>query len=155
MVLDSNNPSNVTVQINNKVSEEIKNIDSASKFIGDNSGNTDNIFSIFVDIFKPILQPVKVAYSNELLADQIYGISIALFFLSIIIIVLFIIFCVHAIVLIYREKILNYFTNKYIKAYLNFNNRIIGLEFIFVGLTVLYFLYQLSKGLHFLATIVF
>ena len=86
------------------------------------------------------------------LAEQIYGLSIILFLLSIIIIILFIAFTLNALVLIYRDRIINYFTNKYIRGYLKLNSSVIAIELIILSITVLYFLFTLSRGLQFIAT---
>jgi hypothetical protein len=47
---------------------------------------------------RPNLEPVKVDYSNELLANQLYFISIFLFILSIFIIILLIAFMFNTLV---------------------------------------------------------
>ena len=52
----------------------------------------------------------------------------------------------------YSEKLLNYFTNKYIVKYITYNREIIKIEIIFVGFILIYFVYQLAFGLHYLAT---
>jgi len=126
-----------------------------NNFISDGNGMDDlsnKILSSIMDIIIPFLKPVKVSYSNELLASQLYGISILLFIMCILIIILLIAFMVNLLVYIYSDKIINYFTNKYIKWYVNFNKRIIGIELLFIGSTILYSMYILSYGLHFLAT---
>lgn len=115
-----------------------------------NTYMSDAINSI-IGYLKPILEPIQVNYSNELLAGQINGIAIMLFLLSIFIMILFIFFSLNAIILIYRDKIVNYFTNKYIRAYLKLNSTIIAIELFFTSLTILYFLFTLSKGLQFIA----
>ena len=100
----------------------------------------------FMDYLKPILQPIPVNYSNEVLADQINALAILLFLLSLIVIFLFVVFTINAIILIYREKLVNYFSNKYIRAYLKLNTSLIVLELFFLSTTIVYFLYTLSKG---------
>ena len=61
-------------------------------------------------------------------------------------------FIFNIIIFIYSDKISNYFNNKYIKWYINFNKKIISIELIFLGSSILYFLFTLSYGIHFLAT---
>lgn len=107
--------------------------------------------NVILVYLKPILEPVQVNYSNEQLAEQINGIAILLFLLSLIVIFLFIVFTMNAIILVYRDKIVNYFTNKYVRAYLKLNTSLIVLELFFLSVTILYFLYILSKGLQFIA----
>lgn len=146
-----------------KVAESVSNVASntnlspngGNKFISDGNSIAElfnNILSYIMNIFRPILEPVKVNYSNELLANQLNDISIMLFILSIFIIILLLAFMVNIIFFIYSDKISNYFTNKYIKWYINFNKKIIGIELIFLGSSLLYFMYILSYGIHFLAT---
>ena len=69
----------------------------------------------FMAYIKPFIEPVKVSYSNELLANQIYGLSILLFILSVLIIVLLLFLIINIIIFTYSDRIMNYFSNKYIK----------------------------------------
>jgi hypothetical protein len=87
-----------------------------------------------------------------MLADQIYGLSIILFVLSVLIIGLLIAFMINVIILVYSDKLKEYFTNKYIRWYIAFNKKIIGIEICFLGGSILYFMYTLSYGIHFIAT---
>jgi hypothetical protein len=87
-------------------------------FISGDNGLEDisnKIISTIMEYIKPILEPVQVTYSNEVLANQIYGISIFLFILSILIMILLVFFILNILVFIYSDKIMNYFSNKYIK----------------------------------------
>lgn len=121
---------------------------------GDNSidKQISDLYSGVLDTFKSVLEPVTVNYSNEVLSNQLYGMSITLFILSIIIIILLIVFLVNIISFIYSEKLLKYITNKYFVKYISFNREIIKIEIIFVGIILIYFMYHLAFGLHFLAT---
>ena len=112
----------------------------------------NNIFYFIVFNLKSILKPVEVNYSAELLAQQIYAVSIILFIMSLLLIILFICFMINLIIFVYTDKILNYFTNKYIRLYVQFNKKIMGVEITIIGLTILYNLYMLSYGLHFIST---
>ena len=51
-----------------------------------------------------------------------------------------------------KDKILKFFTNKYVHWYVNFQLKIISLEVVILGGTILYFLYFFITGLHFLVT---
>ncbi len=126
-----------------------------NNFISDGNGLDDlsnKILSFIMDICIPFLKPVNVSYSNELLATQLYGISILLFILCILIIILLIAFMVNLLVYINSDKIINYFNNKYIKWYVSLNKKIIRIELFYLGIAIIYFMYTLSTGLHFLAT---
>jgi hypothetical protein len=98
------------------------------------------------------LSPVTVDYSNVLLAQQIHGLAIFLFIICISIIILFIAFAFNIIILLYRDKLISYFTNKYIIAYLKLQTHIILFEVIFFITLILYSLYNLAIGIHFIAT---
>ena len=109
-------------------------------------------FGTLLEFFANFIQPVKVDYSNEVLATQINDLSIVLFILSVLIIFLLIAFLFNIIILINSDRILNFFTNKYIRAYINFNKKIISIEVILLGGNIIYFMYNLSYGIHFIAT---
>ena len=64
--------------------------------------------------FKPVLKQGAVNYYNEVLANQIYSISIILF-IKVLIIILLIEFMVNIVILVYSDKLLKIFTNKYIR----------------------------------------
>lgn len=133
-------------------------MDKINKLVPDGSDDfglgdfTTKMFNTVVDTLRPILEPVQVDYSNVLLAEQIYGISILLFILVIMIIGLLLAFMLNIIILIYSDKLLNLFTNKYIRWYINFNKKVIGIEICFLGGSLLWFLYVLAYGIHFIAT---
>nr|WUR10614.1 hypothetical protein [Elmerina hispida] len=112
----------------------------------------DNIISGVLDLLKPVLEPVHVDYSAQLLSNQIYGISILLFILSIMIFILLIGFIINLLIFVYSDKLINLFNNKYIKWYIIFNKKIIGIEICFIGSSLIYFMYMLSYGIHFIAT---
>ena len=127
----------------------------SNKFIsGDNGWDdiTNNLLNNLMDYIKPILEPVEINYSNELLANQIYGLSIMLFILSVLIIVLLLFFIINIVIFTYSDTIKNYFSNKYIKWYININKKFIGVEIILLGSSLLYFMFILSYGIRFIAT---
>lgn len=127
--------------------------ETTSKFISNGLDNwSDTLLNKVMEVLKPILEPVSVDYSNEVLATQIYGISIILFVLSIFIIILLIAFILNILILVYSDKLMNLFKNKYIRWYIKFNKQIIGIEICFLGVSLLYFMYILSYGIHFIAT---
>jgi hypothetical protein len=76
---------------------------------------TNKIVITIMDYIKPILEPIQVSYSNEILVNQIYGISIMLFVLSILVIVLLIFFMLNILLFIYSDRIMNYFSNQFIR----------------------------------------
>jgi hypothetical protein len=125
-----------------------------NNFISGNNGLDDisnKMVNNLMDYIKPILEPVHVSYSNEVLANQIYGLSIMLFILSILIIVLLIFFIINIVIFTYSDMLKNYFSNKYIKWYININKKFIGVEIFLLGSSLLYFMYILSQGIRFIA----
>jgi hypothetical protein len=140
------------------VDQDADMMDKLNKLVPNRSDNfglsdlTNNMINTIMETLKPILEPVQVDYSNVLLAEQIYGISILLFILSVLIIGLLLAFMFNVIILVYSDKLLNLFTNKYIRWYIAFNKKIIGIEICFLGGSILYFMYMLSYGIHFIAT---
>ena len=105
-----------------------------------------------IEHLKPILQPIYVDYSTEILANQIYGISILIFIISIAVLILLSSFAINIILFVYSDKLLNYFTNKYIRWYISFNKKMIAVEIWFLGGSLFYFMYYISYGIHFIAT---
>ena len=114
--------------------------------------NTDYLLDYVINHLKFIIEPVSVDYSNQLLANQIYGISIILFILSIMILILLLAFILNIVILVYSDKLMNIFSNKYIRWYIALNKKLIGIEICFLGGSLIYFMYMLSYGIHFIAT---
>lgn len=124
---------------------------SINKFIPDgNSFITERINGL-LEVLKNILEPITVSYSNEVLCNQINSLAILLFILSIIIFIVLLGFLINILIFIYSDKLLKYFTNKYITKLINFNKQILKLEITFVGFILLYFMYHICLGLHFIA----
>jgi hypothetical protein len=150
---DQVNP--VTSPITDSISDISTNQDGLNNFLlnGNNINNfSNNLLSNILDYLKHILEPVSVNYSNELLANQINDLGILLFILSLLLILLTLILLINILVLINSHRITTFFTNKYIKWYVNLNMKLIKLEVICLGGSILYFLVTLSKATHFIAT---
>ena len=131
--------------------EKLKAISTATKYSSNGSEDwSEKLLNSVISVLKPILEPVSVDYSNELLAKQIYGVSVFLFILSVLILILLIAFIIQ--ILIYSDKIMSFFSNKYIRWYIQFNKKILGIEVCFLGISLVYFMYLLSYGIHFIAT---
>ena len=75
-----------------------------------------------------------------------------LFLLSVAIIILILALILNILMWVYSDKLLNLFTNKYIRWYILYNKKVIGIEIAFLSISILYFMYKLSYGLHFIAT---
>ena len=114
----------------------------------------EQLSSLTNDLMLPIinaLKPQPVDYPIELLMDQHHVVSISLFILTITSLIFFIILLYNIILLMYKDKILNIFKNKYILMYLNLQFKIIVIENIFLIILMLNNFYFLLMGLHFLA----
>lgn len=152
-VLKGDNSSTLELNIDKDIDTLNKLKDVKNSLISDNvNGLSENITNSIINYLKPILEPVSVNYSNEVLANQIYGVSILLFILSLMILILLLAFIINIFIFVYSDKIMNLFTNKYIRWYIAFNKKIIGIEICFLGGSLLYFMYYLSYGIHFIAT---
>ena len=116
-----------------------------------NSFGEQLVFKI-IEILKPVIQPVTVDYSNQLLANQVYVISIMLFVMCILITFLIVVFMMNLLLYSYSDKLISLFKNKYVIMYINFNKKIINIELWYLGIIILTFMYSLATGLHFLAT---
>jgi hypothetical protein len=121
---------------------------------GDNGFDdiTNKLMNNFMEYIKPFLEPVQVSYSNDILANQIYGLSIMLFILSVLIIVLLLFFIINIVIFTYSDTIKNYFSNKFIKWYISINKKFIGVEIFLLASSLLYFMFMLSQGIRFIAT---
>lgn len=128
---------------------------SGNNFLPDFDFVTDlqnKLINKFFDIIRPILEPVTVDYSNELLATQIYHLSIILFILAVLITVLIIALFINMFVAINGEIINKYFTNKYIRWYISINVKLINIEVFVLGFSIISFMTTLIEGLRFIAT---
>nr|AYE93225.1 hypothetical protein C0995_000093 [Termitomyces sp.]AYE93267.1 hypothetical protein C0995_000044 [Termitomyces sp.] len=125
-----------------------------NKFLSDNNFNElkEDLLNKILEYIKPVLEPVTVDYSNEILANQIYVISVILFILSLMIVLLIISLLINTIIFVYTDRIKEMFTNKFIRGYISLNKKFIGLEIFLVGGSILYFMYYLTYGLQFIAT---
>ena len=121
--------------------------DSISNLSINDLGNwSESLFTKIIEQLSSILQPVAVDYSNQALSTQIYGLSIILFVMSLLMIALIIAFFINTIIVIYSDNLMNYFTNKYIRWYININKKIIGIELCFIGGTIIYGMYYIWSG---------
>jgi len=75
-----------------------------------------------------------------------------LFILTVLILIFFISFLFNVSLFIFSDRLMRYFTNKYILWYLNFNKKIIAFEIIILSGWIGYLLYVNLIGLHYLST---
>ena len=148
------NEGQVNVTIDDSTTSKL--VEATSKsFIsgGDSLGDfTQELLNGVFDKIKFILEPVQVNYSNEVLANQIYDLSILLFVLSLIIVGLIIVLLLNIILYINMDRIINFFNNKFVKWYLVINKKFLTVEIFILGGTILYFMYTLITGIQFIAT---
>lgn len=157
-IFNTSKPEEVTLDVSN-----VPVLDSVLKS-GSGTSSTSNAFSNFnfssitdaldinlvLNTFLKNLEPIPVDYPIELLAQQVYGITIACFILCIGIILLFISFIFNLLIVIFRDKLLNYFTNKYIVGYLKLQFKVLFFELFVISLLIFYALGYLAYGLYFL-----
>nr|AYE93373.1 hypothetical protein C0990_000028 [Termitomyces sp.] len=91
-------------------------------FIGEDNFN-DSLLKKVLEHIKSVIEPVS--YSNVILANQIYYISIILFILSLLILVIVIIMglLINMIIYVYSDKFNELFKNKNIKWYISFTKK--------------------------------
>ena len=147
------NEGQVNVTIDDSTTSKLVEATSKSFISGGHSlGDfTQELLNGVFDKIKFILEPVQVNYSNEVLANQIYDLSILLFVLSLIIVGLIIVLLFNLFMYINMDKIIQFFNNKYIKWYLTLNKKFISIEICFLGCSILYFMYTLITGIRFIA----
>ena len=140
-----------------KVLDAIIEVKNNKKFVssGDGNGLDDlgaTIINKILDNIKDIIEPIPVDYSIELLSNQIYSLTLMLFIMALLLSVLIFSFLFNILIILNKEKILNFFNNKYIHWYVNLQLKFITYEIILIGGFILYSLYFFIKGLHFLVT---
>jgi hypothetical protein len=148
-----NQDSETTTKVSEIINENSSSL--VTNFISDESGLngiSNKILNYIMETLKPILEPIPTNFSNELLASQIHDLSLILFILSILISILITGLLINIFVLINADRITNFFNNKFIRWYVNFNMKLISIEVFFLGSSILYFMFTLSKGLHYIAT---
>lgn len=144
------------INIDSSKNSDIGNVDIGNKFLPDNlkidEFLTENILTPILDSFKYLFKPIIVDYSNEILSQQIHNIAILLFILGLIIFLLLILTFINTLIIINKDRFLNYFKNKYILAYINFQLNIYKIELFFLFGIIFYFLYYLLTGILFIIT---
>lgn len=98
------------------------------------------------------LQPISVDYSQQLLAEQRYHLGIILFVMCILLIVLMLSFLFSLSAFIFSGKLMKYFKNKYILLAIETNKKFIDIELVLTGFSIVYFMFQLTTGIYFIAT---
>ncbi|KIP01079.1 hypothetical protein PHLGIDRAFT_39726, partial [Phlebiopsis gigantea 11061_1 CR5-6] len=153
-IWENKSEGSVKIEIDAETTQKLTQAPS-NKFLGDGINLNDLIqeyASVVFDKLKFILEPMQVNYSNEVLANQIHDLGILLFILSILITGLIAVLLFNIIIYINMDRIIKYFNNKYIRWYLVFNKKVLGFEICILGSSILYFMYNLSVGIHFIAT---
>lgn len=105
-----------------------------------------------LQILAPIFRFQSVAgHLDDLLGQQLF-IHLCLFFLMFCIIILFIVYAINNILLHNKDVFLNYFDNKYIKLYINYQIFLGKISIVIMPIVILFFMFGLMKGLYFLIT---
>ena len=125
----------------------------SNKFLPDDLST--QIDAITQEILKNILsffQPQTVDYPVDLLMDQHHYLAIFLFLLILLLFFFILNLAYVTALLIFKNKILSFFKNKYLLLYLKFQYNIMYFEFIFLIILVLYDFYIIIKISYFLCT---
>lgn len=153
---DNSSNGSVKVKVDDETLNKLSNASNSSSNFMDHGNKLSDLINTYIngffEHFKFILEPVKVNYSNEILASQIHDLSVLLFMLSVIITVLIIVLIFNIVIYINMDKIIKYFNNKFVRWYLLFNKKIMGIEIFILGISIVYFMYTLNKGILFIAT---
>ena len=131
--------------------EFVKNI--SNKFLPEDLSN--QIDAITQEILKNILsffQPQTVNYPVDLLMDQHHYLAIFLFLLILLLFFFILNLAYVTALLVFKDRILSYFKNKYILQFLRLQYNIMHIEFIFLIVFVLYDFYSIFKISYFLCT---
>ena len=113
------------------------------------------IDAITQEILKNILsffQPQTVDYPVDLLMDQHHYLAIFLFLLILLLFFFILNLAYVTALLIFKDKILSFFKNKYLLLYIKFQYNILYIEFIFLIILVFYDFYIIIKISYFLCT---
>ena len=131
--------------------EFVKNI--SNKFLPEDLSN--QIDAITQEILKNIFsffQPQTVNYPVDLLMDQHHYLAIFLFLLILLLFFFILNLAYVTALLVFKDRILSYFKNKYILQFLRLQYNIMHIEFIFLIVFVLYDFYSIFKISYFLCT---
>ena len=106
----------------------------------------DNLTQILASIFKA---ESVAGHLDDLMGQQLF-ILICLYFLMVFIILLFIVYIINNVFLHYKDVLLNYFDNKYIKLYIHYQVLLGRISIIYMPILIIFFMLGLCKGLLFL-----
>ena len=112
----------------------------------------DSVLSKIVNYLNYLFEPVQHSFTIDVMSSHVQNLSVLLFILAALILFFFLSFLFNITLFIFSSKLLNYFSNKYILWYLNFNKKVIGLEILILSGWIGYLLYVLLTGLHYLST---
>jgi hypothetical protein len=130
------------------LAEPSKNIIGGDINLGDISESIINKIAEYLDY---IFQPVQLNFSNEVMSNQIHNLSILLWILTICLSIFFISLLINITLFIFSESLLKYFKNRYLLWYISFNKKVFAFEMIMLSGWILYLLYILLIGLHYIA----
>lgn len=139
---------NTVISGNGEASSEVsKSLKGGNFDIGKFSESIVNQMAEYLD---NIFEPVQLSFSNEVLSHQIKNLSIYLWILTVCLSIFFLSLLFNIALFVFSDKLSKYFTNKYILLYLSFNKKVIGFEIIMLSGWIVYLLYILLTGLHYI-----
>jgi hypothetical protein len=96
-------------------------------------------------------EPVQLSFSTEIMSQQIQNVSIILWIITLFVAIFFISLLFNIAIYVFSDKLTKYFTNKYILGYININRKFILFEILMLSGWIIYLLYIILMGLHYIA----
>ena len=125
----------------------------AKSLIGVDLGQIfDTIRSEIGNYLNYLFEPVHHTFTTEIMSNHVQNISLLLILLTVIICIFFISLLFNITLFIFSDKLIKYFTIKYIIAYIKLNKKIIAFEIITLSGWIGYLLYIIITSLHYIAT---
>ena len=138
----------VHVHLNNDI-ETAKNLN--LKFLPENSSfDYDSISQSILNNILNYFQPQTVDYPVDLLMDQHHYLAIFLFLLILLLFIFIIMLAYMILLLVFKDKILSFFKNKYLLLYLNLQFKVIYFEAFLLFILILYDFYNILNISYFL-----
>lgn len=112
----------------------------------------ESFLSKIVNYLNYIFEPVQHTFTIDVMSNHIQNLSLLLFILTALILIFFISLLFNVTLFIFSDRLINYFTKKYILWYLKLNKKMIAFEIIILSLWIFYLLYVNLTVLKYLAT---
>ena len=112
----------------------------------------ESVLSKIGNYLNYLFEPVHHTFTIDVMSNHIQNISILLIILTVTIGIFFISLLFNITLFMFSDRLLKYFTNKYIRAYLILNKKLIAFEIIMLSGWIGYLLYVILTSLYYIAT---